>query len=148
MTHVFFGSLVSLSFQFYYYPFINLLNREYSQDYYFKYKTYTPVENLVRYISDQKQAKTQFGSSRPYGAGFLFAGWDRFYGYQLYSTEPSGVYSAWKAHALGQNHQNAQTFLKSNYEEGMTLDKGVKLIVKVLKKTLDKNKMNGENSIL
>jgi len=87
-----------------------------------------------------------YGSSRPYGAGFLFAGWDRLYGYQLYSTEPSGVYNGWKAHALGQNHQNAQTLLKQHFEENMTLGNGLKLIIKVLKKTLDKNKMTGENS--
>ena len=30
----------------------------------------------------------------------------------------------------------------------MSLDNGLKLIIKVLKKTLDKNKMTGENSIL
>jgi 20S proteasome subunit alpha 3 len=120
--------------------------REYSQNYYYKYRSITPVENLVRYISDIKQLKTQFGSTRPYGAGFLFAGWDRYYGYQLYSTEPSGVYNAWKAHAIGQNHQNAQSSLKSFYDEKFTLNEGLKMTVKVLKKTLDKNKISGENS--
>lgn len=122
--------------------------REYSQNYYFKYKSITPVENLVRYISDVKQLKTQYGSTRPYGAGFLFAGWDRFFGYQIYSTEPSGVYSAWKAHAIGQNYQNAQSTLKQYYSETMDLAEGLKLTVKVLKKTLDKNKMTGDNSKL
>jgi len=120
--------------------------REYSQNYYFKYKSITPVENLVRYISDVKQLKTQYGSTRPYGAGFLFAGWDRFFGYQIYSTEPSGVYSAWKAHAIGQNYQNAQSTLKQYYSDTMNLSEGLKLTVKVLKKTLDKNKMTGDNS--
>lgn len=80
--------------------------REYSQNYYFKYKSLTPVENIVRYVCDVKQLKTQFGSTRPYGAGFLFAGWDKIYGYQLYNTDPSGVYSCWKAHALGKNSLN------------------------------------------
>jgi 20S proteasome subunit alpha 3 len=120
--------------------------REFSQNYYFKYKSITPVENLVRYISDVKQLKTQYGSSRPYGAGFLFAGWDRFFGYQIYSTEPSGVYSAWKAHAIGQNYQNAQSTLKQYYSDQTNLNEGLKLSVKVLRKTLDKNKMTGDNS--
>jgi 20S proteasome subunit alpha 3 len=119
--------------------------REYSQNYYYKYKSLTPVENLVRYISDIKQLKTQFGSTRPYGAGFLFAGWDKIYGYQLYNTEPSGVYNAWKAHAIGQNYQNAQSTLKTHYDEAMNLSGGIKVTVKVLKKTLDKNKLSGEN---
>ena len=40
-------------------------SREYSQNYFFKYKSLTPVENVVKYISDVMQMKTQFGSSRP-----------------------------------------------------------------------------------
>lgn len=119
--------------------------REYSQDYYFKYKSNTPVENVVRHISDIKQLKTQFGSTRPYGAGFLFSGWDRIHGYQLYNTEPSGVYNTWKAHAIGQNYQNAQSTLKQHYDENLSLEDGLKLTIKVLKKTLDKNKLSGEN---
>ncbi len=105
----------------------------------------TPVENLVRYISDIKQYKTQFGSTRPYGAGFLFGGWDRIHGYQLYNTEPSGVYNTWKAHAIGQNYQSAQSSLKQYYEENISLPDCLKLVIKVLKKTLDKNKLSGEN---
>lgn len=119
--------------------------REFSQNYYFKYKSITPVENIVRHISDVKQLKTQFGSTRPYGAGFLFAGWDRIHGYQLYNTEPSGVYNTWKAHAIGQNYQSAQSSLKQFYDEDLSLADGLKMTVKVLKKTLDKNKMTGDN---
>ena len=119
--------------------------REFSQNYYFKYKSATPVENVVRYISDVKQVKTQFGSTRPYGAGFLFAGWDKIHGYQLYNTEPSGVYNTWRAHAIGQNYQSAQSSLKQDFNDQLTLDAGLKLTVKVLKKTLDKNKMSGDN---
>jgi 20S proteasome subunit alpha 3 len=119
--------------------------REYSQNYYYKYKSFTPVENIVKYISDVKQLKTQFGSTRPYGAGFLFAGWDRIHGYQLYNTEPSGVYNTWKAHAIGQNYSSAQSSLKQFYEDRLSLSDGLRLTIKVLKKTMDKNKMSGEN---
>ena len=120
-------------------------SREDSQNYFYKYKAYTPVENVVKYISDVMQMKTQFGSTRPYGAGFLFAGWDRVYGYQLYNTEPSGIYNTWKAHAIGKNDQSAQSTLKQYYENDLSLKDGLKLTVKVLRKTLDKNKMNGDN---
>ena len=120
-------------------------SREYCQNYYFKYKALTPVENVVKHISDVMQLKTQFGSSRPYGAGFLFGGWDKNYGYQLYNTEPSGIYNAWKAHAIGKNDQSAQSSLKQYYEDNISLKDGLKLAVKVLKKSLDKNKMNPEN---
>ena len=120
-------------------------SREYSQNYFFKYKSLTPVENVVKYISDVMQMKTQFGSSRPYGAGFLFAGWDKNFGYQLYNTEPSGIYNAWKAHAIGKNDQSAQSSLKQYYENDLSLSDGLKLAVKVLKKSLDKNKMTPDN---
>ena len=120
-------------------------SREYSQNYFYKYKAYTPVENVVKYISDVMQMKTQFGSTRPYGAGFLFAGWDRVYGYQLYNTEPIGIYNTCKAHAIGKNDQSAQSTLKQYYENDLSLKDGLKLTVKVLRKTLDKNKMNGDN---
>ena len=120
-------------------------SREYSQDYFFKYKSITPVEKVVKYISDVMQTKTQFGSTRPYGAGFLFAGWDKNFGFQLYNTEPSGIYNEWKAHAIGKNDQSAQSSLKQYYENDLSLNDGLKLAVKVLKKSLDKNKMTPEN---
>ena len=120
-------------------------SRRFSQNYFFKYKNLTPIENVVKYISDIMQTKTQFGSTRPYGAGFLFGGWDKNYGFQLYNTEPSGIYNAWRAHAIGKNDQSAQSSLKQYYENDMSLNDGLKLAVKVLKKSLDKNKMNPEN---
>ena len=136
--------------QNYFYKYKNLTplidySREYSQNYFYKYKNLTPVENVVKYISDIMQTKTQFGSTRPYGAGFLFGGWDKNYGFQLYNTEPSGIYNAWRAHAIGKNDQSAQSSLKQYYENDMSLQDGLKLAVKVLKKSLDKNKMNPEN---
>ena len=120
-------------------------SREFSQNYFYKYKALTPVENVVKYISDLMQIKTQFGSSRPYGAGFLFAGWDKNLGFQLYSTEPSGIYNTWKAHAIGKNDQSAQSSLKQYFKNDMNLKEGLKLTVKILKKSLDKNKMSPEN---
>ena len=120
-------------------------SREFSQNFYFKYKTLTPVENVVKYISDIMQIKTQFGSTRPYGAGFLFAGWDKNYGFQLYNIEPSGIYNTWKAHAIGKNDQSAQSSLKQYYEKDVSLKDGLKLAVKILKKSLDKNKISPEN---
>lgn len=58
------------------------------------------------------QSYTQFGGLRPFGVSFLFAGWDKHHGFQLYHTDPSGNYSGWKATAIGVNNQSAQTILK------------------------------------
>ena len=49
-------------------------------------------------------------------ASFLIAGWDRFHGFQLYHTDPSGNYNAWKAYAAGQNDQVAQGLLKTEWK--------------------------------
>jgi 20S proteasome subunit alpha 3 len=119
--------------------------RHFSQNYYIKYKNNTPVENVVRFIGDEQQIKTQKGSNRPYGAGFLYAGWDRLYGYQLYNIEPSGVFNCWKAHAIGQNSKNSQSSFKQYYDENISLEDGITLAARILRKSLDKNKITGEN---
>jgi 20S proteasome subunit alpha 3 len=60
-----------------------------------------PVEQIVRHVCNYKQAYTQYGGLRPFGVAFLFAGWDKYFGFQLYQTDPSGNYSGWKATVIG-----------------------------------------------
>lgn len=67
----------------------------------------------------------------------MYAGWDKELGYQLYSSDPSGNYNAWKAHATGMNNVNALSILKSDYEEDLSLNDAIKLAVKVVLKTID-----------
>lgn len=62
-----------------------------------------PVEQLVIKLCDLKQSYTQFGGMRPFGAGFIIAGWDDRNGFQLLSTDPAGNYLKWKAYANGKN---------------------------------------------
>jgi hypothetical protein len=63
-------------------------------------------------ICDRKQGYTQFGGLRPFGVSFLWAGWDKHHGFQLYQSDPSGNYGGWKATAIGANNQAAQSILK------------------------------------
>lgn len=84
----------------------------FTQDYRVKYRTSIPIEEIVVYICDIKQYYTQIGGSRPFGAAFLFAGYDKQGKFQLYSTDPSGNYAGWKATAIGSNHVAANSFLK------------------------------------
>jgi 20S proteasome subunit alpha 3 len=51
-----------------------------------------PVEQLVQSLCDTKHSYTQYGGLRPFGVAFLYAGWDRHHGYQLYQSDPSGTY--------------------------------------------------------
>ncbi|KAI4330327.1 hypothetical protein MLD38_028625 [Melastoma candidum] len=80
---------------------------------------------------------TQFGGLRPFGVSFLFAGWDKNYGFQLYMSDPSGNYGGWKAAAVGANNRAAQSILKQDYKDDMGREEAVQLAVKVLSKTMD-----------
>jgi 20S proteasome subunit alpha 3 len=69
--------------------------------YLYTYQQPVPVEQVVKSICNYKQAYTQYGGLRPFGTAFLFAGWDKHYGFQLYQTDPSGNYSGWRATVIG-----------------------------------------------
>merc|ERR1712086_158715 len=112
-----------------------------AQQYQFKYQEPMPVEQLIQSICDLKQGYTQFGGMRPFGVSFLFAGYDKHFGYQLYQSDPSGNYGGWKATAIGANHSSAQSILKQDYKEDLNLDGALQLSIKVLSKTMDSTQL-------
>eukprot|EP01061_Rhynchopus_euleeides_P026397 TRINITY_DN43150_c0_g1_i1.p1 TRINITY_DN43150_c0_g1~~TRINITY_DN43150_c0_g1_i1.p1 ORF type:complete len:268 (+),score=115.24 TRINITY_DN43150_c0_g1_i1:202-1005(+) len=95
------------------------------------------VEKLVHQICDIKQGYTHMGGLRPFGVAFLYAGWDDAFGFQLYHSDPSGNYSAWKANAIGQGTDTAQGVLKSDWKDGMTMKEAMLLGCKILSRTKD-----------
>jgi len=118
--------------------------------YEYQYDEPIPVEQLVESVCNYKQAYTQFGGLRPFGVGFLFAGYDRNHGFQLYQSDPSGNYSGWKATVIGANNQAGKSLLKVDYtdeESGSSSEEekgempdvvaSLRLAVKVLNKTMD-----------
>merc|ERR1712216_545271 len=112
-----------------------------AQRHLFKYDEPMPVEQLIQSICDLKQGYTQFGGMRPFGVSFLFAGYDKHFGYQLYQSDPSGNYGGWKATAIGANHSSAQSILKQDYKEDLNLDGALQLAIKVLSKTMDSTQL-------
>lgn len=108
-----------------------------SQRYLYSYQEPMPVEQVVKNICNYKQAYTQYGGLRPFGTAFLFAGWDKNFGFQLYQTDPSGNYSGWKATVIGQNNQAGKSILKTDYNETNDVEKNLKIAVKILLKTMD-----------
>ena len=118
--------------------------RGYAQDYAVQYGEPIPVETLVKKICDRKQSYTQYGGLRPFGASFLYAGWDRYLGFQLYQSDPSGNYNAWKATAIGANSRNATSTLKAEYKDDITLDEALLLALKILTKSMDTSKVSAE----
>ncbi|KAL7241616.1 hypothetical protein ACSBR1_014252 [Camellia fascicularis] len=94
------------------------------------------------YVTPNKD--TQFGGLRPFGVSFLFAGWDKNYGFQLYMSDPSGNYGGWKAAAIGANNQAAQSMLKQDYKGDITREEAVQLVLKVLSKTMDSTSLTSD----
>jgi 20S proteasome subunit alpha 3 len=108
-----------------------------AQRYSYAYQEPIPVEHLLQIICDTKQTYTQWGGLRPFGVSFLFAGWDRHHGFQLYQSDPSGNYGGWKATAIGANSNAASSILKSDYKDDIDFDGALGLAIKVLTKTMD-----------
>ena len=115
--------------------------RKVCQQHLYTYDEQIPVELLVKKVCDLKQSYTQYGGLRPYGVSFLYAGWDKYFGYQLYQCDPSGNYGGWKATAIGANYQAAESILKTDYKEDMTLDEAKKLAVKIFSKSVEGSSM-------
>jgi 20S proteasome subunit alpha 3 len=108
------------------------------------YQEPVPMEQLVQTLCDQKQGYTQYGGLRPFGVSFLFGGWDKNGGFQLYQSDPSGNYAGWMAAAIGANATAAQAILKTEYKEGMSIEDARRLATKVLKQTMDSTKLEAE----
>lgn len=116
-----------------------------AQRYRLSFQEPIPIEQLMQSVCDLKQGYTQFGGLRPFGVSFLFAGWDRHFGFQLYQSDPSGNYGGWKAMAIGANHQAAQSMLKAEYKiDETSLQDALLLAVKVLGKSMDTTKPSPE----
>ena len=110
----------------------------------FSHKEPYYVEELVKYLCNYKHVYTQFGSSRPFGVSFMYAGYDSVRGYQLYCSDPSGNYGSWKAHATGKGSVNAISTLKSDYQQECTLKDALILAAKVLGKSMDTTTPNAD----
>eukprot|EP00200_Dunaliella_tertiolecta_P016039 CAMPEP_0202408692 /NCGR_PEP_ID=MMETSP1128-20130828/15353_1 /ASSEMBLY_ACC=CAM_ASM_000463 /TAXON_ID=3047 /ORGANISM="Dunaliella tertiolecta, Strain CCMP1320" /LENGTH=253 /DNA_ID=CAMNT_0049013899 /DNA_START=1 /DNA_END=762 /DNA_ORIENTATION=+ len=108
-----------------------------AQRYHLAFQEPMPVEQLVQAVCDTKQGYTQFGGQRPFGVSLLYAGWDQHYGFQLYQSDPSGNYGGWKAAAIGAGHAAANTLLKSEHKDEMTVAEALPMVIKVLAKSMD-----------
>lgn len=70
------------------------------------------VEYIARFVAGIQQRYTQRPGVRPFGIALLICGFDKTGKPQLYQTDPSGTYSAWKATATGKQGKNVREFLE------------------------------------
>lgn len=107
------------------------------------------VDYLTKYVAGVQQKYTQSGGVRPFGIATLIAGFDTNDTVpKLYQTEPSGVYNAWKAHAIGRSAKTVKEFLEKHYQEELSEEETIKLTVKSLLEVVQTGAKNIEVSVL
>jgi len=106
--------------------------REKAQESVMHYDEEIKVESLVKEVSNVKQFFTQYGGMRPFGVSFIIGGVDES-GKRLFETEPSGALAEYKAIAIGKGKAKAMDILSKEHYDGITFEKGVALLLKVIK---------------
>ncbi|MGV8131123.1 MAG: hypothetical protein ACP5N7_03410, partial [Candidatus Pacearchaeota archaeon] len=100
----------------------------------------TPIDpiSVIQMIADNKQAYTQYGGSRPYGVAVMIAGVSKGRGH-LYTSDITGNFFAYKANSIGENDEQVKEELRKGVNENMTMEEGVKFVMKIFKDLLGKN---------
>ncbi|KAJ7632225.1 N-terminal nucleophile aminohydrolase [Roridomyces roridus] len=107
------------------------------------------VEYITKHIAGIKQRYTQSGGVRPFGISTLIVGFDpNDTRPRLYQTEPSGIYSAWKANAIGRSSKTVREFLEKNHKDDLTREESIKLTVKSLLEVVQTGAKNIEISVM
>ena len=99
-----------------------------------------PVDpvTVIRMIADKKQMFTQYGGSRPFGVSVMLAGVNKQKPH-LYTSDVTGNYFAYRANAIGENDEQIKEILRSDFNETMTIEEGIKFGLGIFKKILGKN---------
>lgn len=93
---------------------------------------------VVKDMCDLKQICTQSGGLRPFGVSVLVAGIDD-HTPMLFETDPIGIFFQYKATAIGEGEVEVEEILHNEYKPEHTMEEGLKLSLKALKKVLGEN---------
>ena len=96
------------------------------------------IISIVRDMCDLMQMTTQSGGLRPFGVSILIAGIDGKTP-KLFETDPTGIYFQYKATAIGEVEMEVEEILKKEYSDTMSMEDGLKLAIKSLKKVFAQN---------
>jgi 20S proteasome subunit alpha 4 len=107
------------------------------------------VEFVARHIGQMQQKYTQRGGVRPFGLAILIAGVGADGVPQLWSSDPSGVYSSWKANAQGRSSKSLQELLEKQYDKtDGSEEEALKLAVRALLEVVESGAKSIEVGIL
>ncbi|MBI2650550.1 archaeal proteasome endopeptidase complex subunit alpha [Candidatus Woesearchaeota archaeon] len=93
---------------------------------------------IVKEMCDLKQICTQSGGLRPFGVSVLVAGIDD-HTPRLFETDPIGIFFQYRATAIGEGEIEVEEILHNEYKPNLTIEEGLKLSLKALKKVLGEN---------
>lgn len=113
------------------------------------------VDYISRFIATTQQRYTQSGGVRPFGISTLIIGFDSDGTARLFQTDPSGLFSEWKANAIGRNSKAVLEFLEKKFKESVTEaskesadDETIKLAVKAILEVVESSHKNIEVTLM
>ncbi len=95
------------------------------------------MESVIKEIANIMQAFTQYPGARPFGVHVMIAGINKEP--ELFVSEVTGNYTAFKATAIGENDEKIKESLRKEYKEDMTIEEATRLSLKIFKDILGKN---------
>lgn len=124
--------------------------RSEAQNHFFTYNERLSVESCVHAISDLALDFSDVGDSdrkkvmsRPFGVALLVAGVDE-HGPSLWSTDPSGTYTKYKAAAIGSAQEAAESILHEQYNQSLSFKEAEDLALVVLRQVMEE-KLTAKN---
>jgi len=102
------------------------------------YESEIDTLTIVRDICDLMQVCTQSGGLRPFGVSVLIAGIDD-HTPRLFETDPIGIYFQYRATVIGEGEVDVEEILHKEYKPSLTIEEGMKLSLKALRKVLGGN---------
>jgi len=108
-----------------------------SQQHRITYDSSIEPELVIKDISNIKQQFTQYGGARPFGVSLMVAGINSDKP-ELYTSDITGNYLSYNAHAIGENDEKIKDKLREKYKEGLSIKQGVKLVLEIFEELQEK----------
>jgi 20S proteasome alpha/beta subunit len=108
-----------------------------------------PTKHIARFIAETQQKYTVRGGRRPFGLSTLIGGWHPdSKEMSLWQTTPSGIYTEWKANAIGRKDKMLNEFLEKHYKDSLNIDECVKLCIRALLEVVEHGSKNIDIGVL